>query len=1068
MPEFDDPVIFTAEYYDGRILILLAGEPLFVAEWNAQVGRWFIEGDIDTLAAIFGGDGGGGGTGDVTGPVSSTDGQVAVFDGTSGDLIKGATGTGIAKLVSGVLSVATSGTDYAPATAGTYVLKSDGLGGFEEAVEGVDFAAASHTHTPTEVGLGNVDNVQQLPMSYLDTSVLLGGGSASNSKVPSQLATKTYIDSMFPDDTGFPDAYLKTSGAGLRSWDYPAGGGDVTGPAASVDNEIALFSSTTGKVIKRATQTGIIKAASGVIAVAVAGTDYAAAPAGDYVLKSDGAGGFEEAVAGTDFSGPTVGTAILKGDGAGGFADAVADTDYSAPGHTHVPGDVGLGNVTNVAQLPLSYLDTDVTLAANSDVKVASQKAVKAYIDAVPDGDVVGPSSSVDSELVLFSGTGGKTLKRADQTGVIKVTSGVVSVAVGGTDFAPVTSGVYILKGDGAGGFAEAIANTDYSAPGHTHDDRYYTDAEVDTLLDTKVDDSGDSMTGEYLITNAGTGHALHIDQNGNTSASTSVGGAVLIENTGNTGAGLIIYSNRGSDATGRLLNIRADHAEFPQAALHIDYDGIGNALEVVNNSTDATSQAFNVVSNNPNDSSFTVTGQELAKGTAKIVHVGQADGSDSSASAISIDLQTAGTAAQGVYVDATSGTSGDLLKLRNSSVDVFVVDSSGNIETVGTIDGHYSSTEVDTLLAGYSEVGHSHVATDVTDFEVSMMGHLSDNWNGASGNGVLAFFYDGVTTQDWRVDVSNQNLLDFADLVDPGADRLLFWDDSAGAWTHLTLGTNLTITGTTLDAASGGSHTHTVSDVTDFAEGVLDTMDAAWTPVNTGLDALVDWFYDDGLGTWYIDIVNSNLLDLAALPIASADSIVFYDDSANRFDYLTLEGLAISGTELSIIKNVGYQTPPGPAIVNTTNATTLSSQLCAARYLGMTSFDVTSVVVELRVVQAGSTITWAEAALASAPSPTSGQLTLIEAQGMGAVFNSLGNKTITFTTPIPAGTHVYFLAGSQASTVVQFRGTTGDELSTGVTRTASTTRPSTMANPTAFSTTSSITNALGLWFRWS
>jgi hypothetical protein len=33
--------------------------------------------------------------------------------------------------------------------------------------------------------------------------------------------------------------------------------------------------------------------------------------------------------------------------------------------------------------MPISYLDTDVALAANSDVKVASQKAVKAYADAL-------------------------------------------------------------------------------------------------------------------------------------------------------------------------------------------------------------------------------------------------------------------------------------------------------------------------------------------------------------------------------------------------------------------------------------------------------------------------------------------------------------------------------------------------------------------------------------------------------------------------------------------------------------------------------------------------------------
>lgn len=54
------------------------------------------------------------------------------------------------------------------------------------------------------------------------------------------------------------------------------GVGDVVGPASSVDSEIALFNSTTGKLIKRASTTGLLKATSGVIAAAVAGTDYVA------------------------------------------------------------------------------------------------------------------------------------------------------------------------------------------------------------------------------------------------------------------------------------------------------------------------------------------------------------------------------------------------------------------------------------------------------------------------------------------------------------------------------------------------------------------------------------------------------------------------------------------------------------------------------------------------------------------------------------------------------------------------------------------------------------------------
>lgn len=43
------------------------------------------------------------------------------------------------------------------------------------------------------------------------------------------------------------------------------------------------------------------------------------------------------------------------------------------------------------------------------------------------------------------------------------------------------------------------------------------------------------------------------------------------------------------------------------------------------------------------------------------------------------------------------------------------------------------------------------------------------------------------------------------AALVDPNADRILFWDDSAGAFTFLTVGPGLTITGTTIDAAATG-----------------------------------------------------------------------------------------------------------------------------------------------------------------------------------------------------------------------------------------------------------------------
>jgi len=67
--------------------------------------------------------------------------------------------------------------------------------------------------------------------------------------------------------------FLKADG----TWAAPSGSGDVSSnTSSSVDSEIALFSGTGGKTIKRATTTGVLKASSGVIAAASAGTDYVA------------------------------------------------------------------------------------------------------------------------------------------------------------------------------------------------------------------------------------------------------------------------------------------------------------------------------------------------------------------------------------------------------------------------------------------------------------------------------------------------------------------------------------------------------------------------------------------------------------------------------------------------------------------------------------------------------------------------------------------------------------------------------------------------------------------------
>ena len=61
----------------------------------------------------------------------------------------------------------------------------------------------------------------------------------------------------------------------------------IEGIASSVDSELALWDSTTGKVLKRATLSGLVKATSGVASAATAGTDYVA-PGGALGTPSSG------------------------------------------------------------------------------------------------------------------------------------------------------------------------------------------------------------------------------------------------------------------------------------------------------------------------------------------------------------------------------------------------------------------------------------------------------------------------------------------------------------------------------------------------------------------------------------------------------------------------------------------------------------------------------------------------------------------------------------------------------------------------------------------------------------
>lgn len=114
---------------------------------------------------------------------------------------------------------------------------------------------------------------------------------------------------------------LTSTGTSWISTSLPASG-DVTGAGSSVDDTIVLFSGTSGKAIKAASTTGILKAASGVISAGTAGTDYAPATTGtsSQLLANSGSGGFSNVTVGSGLS-LAAGTLSTSGGGGSGFSN---------------------------------------------------------------------------------------------------------------------------------------------------------------------------------------------------------------------------------------------------------------------------------------------------------------------------------------------------------------------------------------------------------------------------------------------------------------------------------------------------------------------------------------------------------------------------------------------------------------------------------------------------------------------------------------------------------------------------------------------------------------------------
>lgn len=147
--------------------------------------------------------GGGGGSGDVTGPASSVNNQAVLFNGTTGKDIKASTATGVAKLASGVLSA--SDVDLTSEVTGVLPVANGGTNSSASLNNNRVMVSSGGAVTEASAITGQralASNASGLPVASATTDTELGYVSGVTSAIQTQLNAKQPTGNYLTDLTG--------------------------------------------------------------------------------------------------------------------------------------------------------------------------------------------------------------------------------------------------------------------------------------------------------------------------------------------------------------------------------------------------------------------------------------------------------------------------------------------------------------------------------------------------------------------------------------------------------------------------------------------------------------------------------------------------------------------------------------------------------------------------------------------------------------------------------------------------------------------------------------------------